>query len=274
MTGEDLPGTHAHQAMLHAVAAYYAGDSRIRSVAVFGSLGRGNWDELSDLDLNVVVEDGVVVDVSAEVRRLCDALAAIGERAALIVPNGEDAADVVFESLAHLSIRYHLLAETSPNIVDSLFLLAGPLGAGEIQAAGLARRPDIHQALEPLLDACVRTALYVDIQLQRGDLWLAIWQMHRMRELVIELFATARGGARAYRTFEAEAGEALKQALGATLPQYDAESIAMALARMLDLLDGEIEGITSGRLRLSDGQRAVIAGVRARQVALAHRQME
>lgn len=269
MTGAIVPGTPSHKAILQVIADFYASDSRIRSVAVFGSLGRGNWDVYSDLDLNVVIADGVEVDVPLEVRTLCDVLGQIGERAALIVPHGEEEADVVFESLAHLSVRYHPLSVTSPNIVDSLVVLAGPLDADAIRAAGLARRTGKPEALGPVLDACVRTALYVDIQLQRGHLWSAVWQLHRLRESVIELFAAARGGTRAYRTFEAEASEAFKQALGATLPRYEVGSLCSALSNLLDLLEGEIEVITAGRLQLGDGHRAVIAGVRARQAALA-----
>ena len=128
MTSEpSYPGTPAHQAMLRAIAQRYTRDARIRSVLVFGSLGRGNWDAYSDLDLDVVIADGLNLDVLGEVRALCEALAATGEHAALIVPRGDDAADVVFESLAHLSIRYHPLATTSPNIIDSLLPLAVPL---------------------------------------------------------------------------------------------------------------------------------------------------
>lgn len=264
--GGNYPGTPAHQAMLGAVATYYSSDPRIRLVAVFGSLGRGNWDPFSDLDLDVVVADGVVMEVLDEVRALCASFAAIGERAALIVPHEADAADVVFMSLAHLSIRYHPLATTSPNIVDSLLPLAGPLDGAAVRAAGLAQRDATAPAvsLEPLLDACVRRALYVDICLRRGRLWSAIAELGRMRELAIEVFAAARDGARAYPTFEAEASVAFKQALGATLPHYEAAAIQSALLHMLDLLERETATLAAGRAPLSLGQRAVIAAVRAR----------
>jgi predicted nucleotidyltransferase len=269
MASEDgYPGTPAHQALLRVITAYYRGDPRIRSLAVFGSLGRGNWDAFSDLDLNAVIADGVELDVPGEVRALCDALAAIGERAALIAPHGADAADVVFASLAHLSIRYHPLSATSPNIVESLLPLTGPLDAAAVRAAGLARRETEGESLAHVLDVCVRAALYVDIGLQRGQLWSAIAELHRMREMVIELFSATRGGARAIRVFQAEASAELRRALGATLPHYDAGSIQTALGAMLELLERDIEVIAAGRLALSDGQRAVIAGVRARQAGM------
>jgi hypothetical protein len=50
-------GSPAHQALIAHVVAHYAGDDRIRAVAVFGSVGAGTWHELSDVDFDVVTED-------------------------------------------------------------------------------------------------------------------------------------------------------------------------------------------------------------------------
>ena len=114
----------------------------------------------------------------------------------------------------------------------------------------------------------MRAALYVDITLHRRHLWSALEELHRMRVLIIELFARTRAGVRAYPTFEAQASTAFKEALGATLPHYSVGSIQTALARLLDLLEGELEAFKAGKARLTSGQRAVIAAVRARQAAL------
>ncbi len=113
------PGTQQHQALLHQIVADYRNDPRILALTLFGSLARGTWDEYSDLDLDVVIDDHIQIDVLREVQALCGALTVIGERAILIAPDKADAADIVLASLRELSIRYHLLATTSPNIVDS-----------------------------------------------------------------------------------------------------------------------------------------------------------
>src|SRR6185312_10759508 len=47
-------GSAAHQALVKQVTAHYAGDPRVRAVAVFGSVGSGTWHELSDVDLDIV----------------------------------------------------------------------------------------------------------------------------------------------------------------------------------------------------------------------------
>jgi hypothetical protein len=40
------PGTSQHQTLLRAIIDHYQPDPRILGIAVFGSLGRGNWDQL------------------------------------------------------------------------------------------------------------------------------------------------------------------------------------------------------------------------------------
>ncbi len=58
MVPQTYPGTAEQQALLRAVVAHYRDDPRILAVIVFGSLGRGNWDSYSDLDLDVIIADG------------------------------------------------------------------------------------------------------------------------------------------------------------------------------------------------------------------------
>jgi predicted nucleotidyltransferase len=111
------PGTPKHQAILRAIVAHYENDPRILVVAVFGSLGRGNWDEHSDIDLDVVIADQVNLNALEELTRLCLTFEPLGEHLAVIIPDGIDAGDVMFESLLQMSVRYHPLT-THPNIVD------------------------------------------------------------------------------------------------------------------------------------------------------------
>ena len=60
MNGFQLyPGTPQHQRLLKTIVIHYANDPRILAIIVFGSLGRGNWDPYSDLDLDVIIADGL-----------------------------------------------------------------------------------------------------------------------------------------------------------------------------------------------------------------------
>src|SRR5512136_1789249 len=104
-THPHYPGTPQHQAILRAIVDHYENDPRILAVAVFGSLGRGNWDQYSDIDLDVVIADQVGLAVIEELTRLCLAFEPLGEHLAMIIPDDTDAGDVVFESLLQLSAR-------------------------------------------------------------------------------------------------------------------------------------------------------------------------
>ncbi len=259
-----FPGTPQHQALLHAIVAFYEHDPRVLAVIVFGSLGRGGWDALSDIDLDVVVADEARIQVVDELRRLCASFAPLDEHAALIVPTGDDEADVVLESLLQLSVRYHPLAATKPAIVDSMQVLAGRLDHATIAAAAAANPPDPEPALGPLLDACVRYAAVAQVYLQRASLWLAIEILHRMRGLLMDIFMRSHGGGRPLHRFAATAPAGLQARLDATLPQADPSSVRAALAALINLLENDLAVISNGQLTLTAGQQTVLRQVRLR----------
>ena len=262
------PGNRQHRALLQAIVAYYAADPRILSVGVFGSLARGTWDEYSDLDLDVVVADDAVMLAVDEITLLCDSFASIGERPALIIPDGDDAGDVVLESLMELSIRYHPLGTTSPNIVDSLQTLVGRIDPINITAAGSSNRRSTKQAASTLLDRCVRYAVETDAALQRKRIWSAIELLHRMRALIMELYAVTHNGLRALDSFQAQADADVQSRLGGTLPSYHLASAQESLMRFLKFMEDDLDGLTGGRVRLEEKHRRLLNGVRRRQASL------
>ncbi len=101
----------------------------------------------------------VVVSPAAEVTAI------FGSKAAIVVAQA-DSADVVLDSLEEVSIRWHPLRTTSPNISSSARVVAGRLTTGDIVAAAEAnrRRPDEQQ----LLDTLVREAIGAWKFLRRG----------------------------------------------------------------------------------------------------------
>lgn len=108
-------GSDAHRALIGHVIAHYSRDERILAVAVFASVAAGTWHPLSDVDMDIVTGDEVVIAPGAEVAAL------FGTRAAIVIAE-EDSADVVLDSLEELSIRWHPLAGTSPFITSSVRL--------------------------------------------------------------------------------------------------------------------------------------------------------
>jgi len=264
----DYPGTLQHQVLLQTIVSYYENDPRILAVAVFGSLGCGNWDDYSDLDLDIVVADGVHIEISQELEQLSTSFTSIGEAAVLIIPEHHDAGDIVLQSLMQLSLRYHPLATTSPNIVDSFQLLTGRLNRAIIEAAGLANRSLPDEPLSRLLDRCIRYAVGVDIALHRGQSWSAVELLHRMRGLLMELFTRTHQGKRAYQFFQAEADGELQARLGTTLPRYNLIPIQGALVQFLAILQDDLEQLVSGQVELTAGQREVLNSVYLRQAHL------
>ena len=261
---KEFPGTQQHQLLLKAIVEQYENDLRILAVGVFGSLGRGNWDEFSDLDLDVIVDDNARLDVGQELLRLAEAFSAIGEPVALIIPDGEDAGDMVLQSLAQVSIRYHTLATTSPNILDTLLIVFGRIDPAPIAAAGRANHPMQGEPLHRLLDRCLRFALGVEIAIQRGQIWMGVEQLHRMRALIMEIYTRTHQGQRNLQTFQAQADRSLQNRLGASLPGYDIASVREALQRFLIFLVADLEQLTGGDCVLNDAHLGMIERIRSR----------
>lgn len=261
---KDLPGTLQHQKILHSITSYYENDPRILAITVFGSLGRGSWDCYSDLDLDVVIADTIEIDVETELIRLCASLASIDEQIALLIPD-DDEADVVFKSLMELSIRYHPLSNTSPNIVDSMVLLSGRIDRSTIETAGLANRKVDDEPLERELDRCIRYALEVDSALHRGYLWSAIELLHYMRHSIMDLFTRSHHGQRAYQFFQKEADKKMQARLGDTLPRYDLKTAQESLVQFIDILTNDLGKLTEGQLQLTGTYTELLAAIRSRQ---------
>jgi hypothetical protein len=171
-TGPAELGSAAHQALIGHVVTHYERDPRVRAVAVFGSVSAGTWHELSDVDFDIVTVDGALADPAQEVAAL------FGDRASVVLVRG-DCADVVLDSLEELSLRWHPLKSTSPNITATVRVVAGGLADADLVAAGEANRaePDA----ERLLDAMVRDAIGARKALLRGRDWEAVAAVERIR---------------------------------------------------------------------------------------------
>jgi predicted nucleotidyltransferase len=257
------PGTAQHQALLRAIVAHYGNDPRVLTVIVFGSLGRGDWDVYSDIDLDIVISDSVKLDPLKELRRLCESFAPLGERVALITPDGKEGGDVVLESLMQLSVRYHTVAQTSPNIVKSMKVLAGSVGEASIVAAGEANRRATDLSIHQLLDQCIRYAATVRVCLLRERVWLTIELLHRMRGLLMQIFSRTHRGERAWQAFERQADRTIQARLGATLSLSDLPALRQALNGLLDILENNLDYLSADALQLTDTHRAVIHRIRA-----------
>ena len=167
-----------------------------------------------------------------------------------------------------LSIRYHPLSNTSPNIVDSMRLVSGRIDRAAIEAAGLANREGADQPLDRELDRCVRYAIEVDSALHRGYLWSAIELLHVMLRSIMELFARSHHGSRSYQFFEKEADQQTQDRLGGTLPQYDLKTAQACLWQFIDILTVDLDKLTDGQVQLKATHSELLNAVRSRQSEL------
>jgi hypothetical protein len=240
-------------------------------VTVHGSLARGNWDAYSDADLAMVVADDVDVDaawVANEARRVSEAC----DLRPAVLRAGSDEADLVLLPPMHVGIQYRPLKRTSPFVGENCLILAGSLDRETIRSAGEANRATT-AALQPrslpqLLATCLLNTTGVDLRLHRGEYWRAYEALFSAVQNLVQLFAFSRGGTRPLPVFEAQADDALKQRLGQALPVCEPRALQRSYVSLLDILEGELDGIASSKVQLTDAQRQLISRLRARQAAL------
>jgi hypothetical protein len=199
-----------------------------------------------------------------ELERLCAALATIDVRAAVIVPSHADSGDVVLVSLAQLSVRYHPLATTSPNIVESMRLLWGRIGVEAIRTAGLANRRPIEWDAGVLVGRCVRRLLEAEIALRREEQWFAVEMLGILRDTLIELYGYSRSAPRLLHAFQREADADIQAALAGLLPQLDAGMLRKIVRHGCDVLERDLPMISQGMAALTAEQRVVVRQIRAR----------
>jgi hypothetical protein len=201
-------GSDAHRALIEQVVAHYHDDARVRAVAVFGSVSTGRWHDLSDVDLDVVIADGVTMVPAVETAAM------FGPRAVITVSRA-DSADVVLDSLEEVSIRWHTLAETSPNISASVRVVGGRLATTEVVAAGEANR--VQPDEQYLLDTFVRDAVGAWKSVRRGLDWDAVAAVQRMRQCLVVL----RGRRDSLRLDPADPAGALRAVVAEAAAYWD-----------------------------------------------------
>lgn len=263
---DDLPGTPAHQAILRAFIHRFHFEPHWQHLGLFGSLARGDWASESDVDLNVVIADGALVSPVAEIERAGPALAAEGATLALVVPDGADSADALVQSLIGISVRFHQLATTSPNIVLNLRTLASRISPEAVISAGNANRASRPQppVVSQLVDACLRDAVETAAALRRSRPWLALELLARARGQLMAVYAQTHNGQRPLQFFEAHAPPVPRAHLAACVPPFITSEIHSALNRLLRLLEYNLSDFAGAAVTLTPAQAAVLAAVKAK----------
>jgi hypothetical protein len=255
-----------HRAIQRAFINCFQSEPRWQHLGLFGSLARGDWTRESDVDLNVVIADGANVSPVAEIERAGPALAAEGETLALVIPDGADSVNAMVHSLTGISVRFHSLASTNPNIVATLRTLVTRIDPGAVIAAGQANiaRRQPPATLHQLVDNCLRDAVETAGAMRGSRQWMALELLARARSRLIALYAHSAGSERPLHFFEEHAPAALQARLRPCVALPSQEGLLASLYSLLDLVEFELNDWASGGFALTPDQLSVIRALRAR----------
>lgn len=254
-----LPGNKTHQKILQALLALFQKDTNIEAFIVFGSLARGDWDNYSDLDLDAVVKDDTRVVIQKEIAQMVEVLTVSGFSVLTSFEEFPNELVLILESLDRISIRFHLLKDTHPAIVDSMQILYGRLSRKDIQKASVRKEKGIDFDL--LNNKFIELSLYVPISLNRNKPINAMFFLNKMRLTLIQIYIHSHDLPREF-DFEGSAGPSLIYDLYDTYGACQKEQIYKSFIKLLDIYEKNIEEISVRKIQLSEKYRRILRKVR------------
>ncbi|MGB1252089.1 MAG: nucleotidyltransferase domain-containing protein [Candidatus Promineifilaceae bacterium] len=254
MTTTHLPlGTERHQQVLDAIRDFYREDERVVQILLFGSLSRGNWDAYSDIDLDIILTDETAINAQDELRQLCAGIQSEHGFEALIIADVEEG-DVVLSNLVEFSIRYHILSDTKPAILDSMRSIAGALSLDTIRASANDAHNAKRQEMTDSVNAYIRYTLGLHHAIMRQRVWMSMEILHRMRGLLMGMYAARHNAVRTIHLFDSQADSQLQQLLFNLSPQADLKSMEDAFITTISLLETHLDAFCDGAYQLSPTQ--------------------
>lgn len=253
----ELPGTKNHQRILNLSLATFAKDKNILSIILFGSLGRGNWDKDSDIDLDIIVKDNSDKTVSAEIKEILDKFSKNHQKILLHFNEAPDEVTILFATLDRMSIRFHLINDTNWKILDSMKIIFGDLTKDDITRKLPPEKVGVHPNLELLQNKFLELATYVPISLRREKLINAAFFLNKMRQLLIEIYTNARNIDR-FLDFEKIADKSIIAALGPTYPILNKPSIIHSFHSLLTYYQNNLSSISAQKLSPTPNQIELI----------------
>lgn len=251
-------GTTAHKQILKTLLNFVKQDKNVRAFIIFGSLVRGNWDRYSDLDLDIIVKEAKQDIIHQEVKNLLKIL----ENSQLMVLHYfEEFTNeyvFIFDSLDRMSIRFHLLEDTHPAIIDSMKILYGDLTPEQIKAS----QNIIHKKNEDfqmLNNKFLEHAIYAQLSIKRNKLVNTFFFLNKMRQIIIEMYVKSRG--KRELDFEETADEKMKQEILKTYSTLDTDSLKTALKTLINNYINSVSDTSSGKITLKENERMVLEKV-------------
>lgn len=261
----NISGNFHHQEMLQTIKDYYEDDERVLAILLFGSLSRGNWDQYSDMDLDMVMSDNISIDARVELEKLCAAIKQKHGFDALIIADVEEG-DVVLENLAQLSVRYHILSDTKPAILNTMSSLSGSLSLDEIRAAASHDYDSEQIELVDIVNQYIRYALELHNAIMRQRLWMSVEILHRIRALLMLMYALGHDAIRPIHFFDAHATPELHELLVSLSPRANLKSVEDAFSTTLLLLEDHLDDYCDGIYQLTASQKHILSKLKRLQI--------
>lgn len=250
-----LPGNKTHQKILQALLELFRNDTNIEAFIVFGSLGRGDWDDYSDLDLDAVVKNDARTVIQKEIAKMLKVLSDAGFPVLSSFEEFPNELVLILETLDRVSIRLHLLKDTHPAIIGSMRILYGKLSREDIQKASIRKEKVIDFNL--LNNKFLELSIYVPVSLQRNKLINALFFLNKMRQTLIQIYIHSHDLPREF-DFEGSASTPLLHDLYDTYGSCQKEQIFKAFIKLLDIYENNIDEISSGKIQLSEKHRKIL----------------
>ena len=257
-------GNSSHQQMLEIITDFYEEDERVLAVLIFGSLSRGNWDQYSDLDLDIVMIDNISIDARIELQKLCAAIKQKQGLAAIIIADVEEG-DVVLENLVEFSIRYHILSDTKPAILDTMSLVSGTLSLDEIRASANYDYVSEKEDTAVIVNAYIRYTLELHNAIMRQRVWMAMEMLHRIRGLLMLLFAMSHDEIRTIHFFDANATPQMQEILSSLSAQPSLESLKAAFCKAVVVIENHLDAFDD-QYQLTTSQKQIMTKLKKLQI--------
>ncbi|MBI5356318.1 nucleotidyltransferase domain-containing protein [Candidatus Collierbacteria bacterium] len=253
----ELPGNKNHQRLLNFTLATFTKDRNVRSIILFGSLGRGDWDSDSDIDLDIIVKDDSDKIVSEEIKKLLDEFAKNHQKTLLHFNEAPHEITIVFATLDRMSIRFHLIEDTNWKILDSMKIIFGDLTKNDITRKLSPKKIGAHPNLELMQNKFLELAIYIPISLRREKLINAAFFLNKMRQLLIEIYANSRAVDR-FLDFEKIADNSIIAALIPTYPILNKQLVNHSFHSLLTYYRDHFGSISVQKLSLTPNQKELI----------------
>ena len=231
-----------HRELLERAFARFRDDIRLVGLVVGGSLARGEGDFYSDLDLYVVVRDGVFEDMFAERNSIAEALGSpLFGFVVDPVPGGSTDHIVLYEGPVKFDFMYlresHLVPHPRWDGCVVLKDTDGRLGAVVARSEALGLGGPSAEDLSELNQKFWTWCWYAFGKIERGELWEALDGLHSIRTLALVplLDWSAERRHEGYRRLERNTNQEQASRLSARVAPMRAQALHAALRAEVEL---------------------------------------